>query len=95
MQLLELRLFPSTKELTESFACFHAARTHLRTTFAPEDPDVLLLAVGDGEGQRAQVSYLELGEALLARVGCVSPPGVRQMQRARAFFAKRNECLPT
>lgn len=47
-QMLELRLFPSAKELTESFACFNAAREHLSSVFRPDDPSVLAVVVGDG-----------------------------------------------
>ena len=46
--LLQLQLFPNAKELTESFACFNAARAHLAEAFRPDDPSVLLLAIGDG-----------------------------------------------
>ena len=46
-QMLELKLFPSAKELTESFACFNAARAHL-SHFRSDDPSVLCVVVGDG-----------------------------------------------
>ena len=38
----------NAKELSESFACFNAARVHLAETFLPSDPHVTLLAIGDG-----------------------------------------------
>lgn len=47
-QLLTLRLFPDAKELSESFACFHAARSRLSARFAASDPAVTMLAIGDG-----------------------------------------------
>jgi hypothetical protein len=47
-KLLELKLFPSAKELTESFSCFAAVRAHLSNEFRPDDPSVLLVCVGDG-----------------------------------------------
>ena len=47
-RMLELSLFPNAKELTESFACFNAVRTHLCDHFKPDDPSVRLVAIGDG-----------------------------------------------
>lgn len=47
-QLLALRLWPNAKELTESFACFAAAREQLADLFSPDDPSVTVVVVGDG-----------------------------------------------
>lgn len=46
--LLESKLFPDAKELTESFAAFNAWRTYLRHDFDSEDPGITLVSVGDG-----------------------------------------------
>ena len=36
------------QELTESFGCFNASRTHLSDLFSPDCTDVLVVVVGDG-----------------------------------------------
>jgi len=50
--LLELKLYPDAKELTESFAAFRAVREHLGAAFAPDDPTVTCICVGDGSMPR-------------------------------------------
>lgn len=50
-KLLELRLLPNAKELTETVAAFHAIRTHL-PSFSLTDPTIALVAVGDGATPR-------------------------------------------
>mmetsp|Transcript_47646 Transcript_47646/g.102014 ORF Transcript_47646/g.102014 Transcript_47646/m.102014 type:complete len:377 (-) Transcript_47646:412-1542(-) len=55
--LLELKLFPNAKELTESFACFAAVRTHLGSVFKPTDPEVTVLVVGDGMTPRTAALF--------------------------------------
>ena len=45
--LLELKLYPNAKEITESMAAFRAVRNNL-TDFSLNDPTVHLFAVGDG-----------------------------------------------
>jgi hypothetical protein len=48
--LLMTKIFPNAKEITESMAAYHAVR---RTKmFALNDPEVVLLAVGDGHTPR-------------------------------------------
>lgn len=46
--LLELKLFPNSKELSESFACFAAWRAHLADIFDRRDTGVSVVCVGDG-----------------------------------------------
>lgn len=46
--LLESKLFPDAKELTESFGAFNAWRTYLSREFDAEDPGITLVSVGDG-----------------------------------------------
>lgn len=46
--LLQLKIFPNAKEITESMAAFSAVRAHLWQWFRPSDPSVNLIAVGDG-----------------------------------------------
>mmetsp|Transcript_36858 Transcript_36858/g.93917 ORF Transcript_36858/g.93917 Transcript_36858/m.93917 type:complete len:406 (+) Transcript_36858:108-1325(+) len=55
--LLELKLFPNAKELTESFACFAAARAHLSSEFNPRDPTVAVVCVGDGFAPRTAALF--------------------------------------
>lgn len=55
--LLELRLFPNAKELSESFACFAACRAHLAADFSPRDPGVAVLCVGDGRTPRTAALF--------------------------------------
>ena len=45
------------QELTESFACFNAARTHVAETFRPDDAGVTLVAVGDGVTPRTAALF--------------------------------------
>lgn len=56
-QMLQLKLFPNAKELSESFACFHAAREHLGESFQPDDSRVLLVCVGDGMTPRTAALF--------------------------------------
>ncbi|CAE8592891.1 unnamed protein product, partial [Polarella glacialis] len=56
-ELLKLRLYPDAKELTESFAAFHAVRTHLSASFAPDDPAVTVVCVGDGSVPRTAALF--------------------------------------
>ena len=58
--LLELRLFPNAKELTESFSIFNAARAHLTDKefgFDFSDPAVTVIAVGDGYTPRTAALF--------------------------------------
>lgn len=47
-RLVELKVYPDAKELTESFAAFRAA-LKFREFFPLSDPDVNLVVVGDGK----------------------------------------------
>lgn len=44
--LLTNGLFPNFKEMTESFAAYHAVRRHI--PFDPQDGDVTVAVIGDG-----------------------------------------------
>ena len=58
--LLELRLFPNAKELTESFSIFNAARAYLTDKefgFDFSDPAVTVIAVGDGYTPRTAALF--------------------------------------
>lgn len=48
VDLLECKLFPDAKELSESFGAFNAWRTHLSGEFDANDESITLLSVGDG-----------------------------------------------
>lgn len=54
--LLALGLFPDAKELTESFAAYHAVRNHL-PRFSLRDPEVTLVSVGDGSTPRTAGTF--------------------------------------
>lgn len=94
-ELLRLRLFPDAKELTESFAAFHAVRKHLSSTFRPDDTDVTVVCVGDGTTPRTAALF-----AFRTKWQCyaVDPlmrdPGDRWggIDRLRATCAKIEEC---
>jgi len=53
-ELLRLRLFPNSKELTESMAVLHAVRSvpALARLFPPSDSSVTCLCIGDGTTPR-------------------------------------------
>ena len=56
--LLEMKLFPDAKELTESMAAFNAAREHLIDRgFNFKDTKTGLLAIGDGSTPRIACLY--------------------------------------
>lgn len=74
--LLALGLFPNQKEVTESFAAYHAVRTHLRD-FALSDPTVTLVAVGDGHTPRTAATF-----ALRSAWRCISvDPNLKETGR--------------
>ena len=60
--LLALGLFPNAKEVSESFAAFHAVRKHLRV-MGLEGPqafgreDITVIAVGDGSTPRTAATF--------------------------------------
>ncbi|GAB5367160.1 hypothetical protein AAMO2058_001205700 [Amorphochlora amoebiformis] len=57
--LLDLKLYPNAKEVTESFSMFSAIRKHLKEDFDPKDPSIVCIVVGDGCTPRtaAMISY--------------------------------------
>jgi hypothetical protein len=55
-RLAALRVFPDAKEVTESFAA-RAAVLRFRKAFRPDDPDVVLIAVGDGSTPRTAATF--------------------------------------
>ena len=65
-RLVELKVFPNAKELTESFAAFRAAMK-FREFFPPNDSSVQLVAVGDGKTPATAVTF-----ALQTRWSCHS-----------------------
>lgn len=55
--ILPLRIFPNTKEITESFAAHHAARKFLRKDFPLNDPNVNVICIGDGNSPRTAATF--------------------------------------
>lgn len=55
--LLALGFFPNAKEVTESFAAYSAVRRFLWQDFRPNDPNVTLIAVGDGTWPRTAATF--------------------------------------
>lgn len=55
LDLLDLRLFPDMKEVTESFAAYAAARDRLGLRL--DDPSVVMVAVGDGHTPRTAATF--------------------------------------
>jgi hypothetical protein len=55
VDMLELRLFPDMKEVTESYAAYAAVRDHCG--LALSDPSVTVLAVGDGHTPRTAATF--------------------------------------
>lgn len=53
--LLALGLFPNAKEVTESFACFRAARSVLGLD--PKDPSWTVIVIGDGTTPRTAATF--------------------------------------
>lgn len=53
--MLDLGLFPNAKEITESFACYRAARNFV--PFELSDPDVTVVVVGDGSTPRTAATF--------------------------------------
>jgi len=64
--LLAMGLFPNAKEVTESFAAYHAVRSHL-PGFSLSDRSITLLAVGDGVTPRTGATF-----ALRSAWSCIS-----------------------
>jgi len=64
--LLALGLFPDAKEVTESFAAYHAVVEHL-PAFSLSDRDITLIAVGDGCTPRTGATF-----ALRSAWNCIS-----------------------
>ena len=66
-ELVESRVFPDAKELTESFSAFNAWRTHLSDDFSADDPNITLVSVGDGHTPRTAALF-----AFRTRWNCVA-----------------------
>jgi len=54
--LIQAKLFPNAKEITESMAAFHAVRKRW-SQFPTDDPDIMLVAVGDGNTPRTAALF--------------------------------------
>lgn len=54
--MLAMKLFPNAKEISESFAAFEAIRRHLQE-LSLGDPNVTLIAVGDGGTPRTAATF--------------------------------------
>lgn len=61
------KLFPNTKEITETFSAYAAARRFLIADYARDDPSVVLVAVGDGSTPRTAAMF-----ALMTKWTCIS-----------------------
>lgn len=71
--MLALGLFPNAKEVTESFAAYHAVVRHL-PAFSLSDRSVTLIAVGDGSTPRTGATF-----ALRSAWNCISiDPALRE-----------------
>lgn len=55
--LLATEAFPNAKEISESFAAYNAARKYLKKDFSLGDPDVNVIAVGDGCSPRTALTF--------------------------------------
>lgn len=55
-QLMELKLFPNVKEITETWGCFEASH-RLETPFEWNNRDVFCIVVGDGHRPRTGATY--------------------------------------
>lgn len=64
--MLAMRLFPNAKEISESFAAYDAVRYRL-PQFSLSDPDVTIVAVGDGRTPRTAATF-----ALRSKWNCYS-----------------------
>lgn len=55
--MLSMRLFPNAKEISESFGAFHAVHTRLHPDWHLGDPDIHMVAVGDGRTPRTAATF--------------------------------------
>ena len=55
--MLDMELFPNAKEITESFAAYEAVRKYCWPRVNPSDPNVVLVAVGDGSSPRTAATF--------------------------------------
>jgi hypothetical protein len=55
--MLEMRLFPNCKEITESFAAYDAVRSKLLRHYQFGDPKVIMISVGDGSTPRTAATF--------------------------------------
>lgn len=64
--IIRERVFPNSKEITESFAAFNAVKNHLKF-FDIHDPDITALFIGDGRTPRTALLF-----AYLTQWNCIS-----------------------
>jgi hypothetical protein len=55
--MLNNKLFPNGKEITESFACYNAVRKYIWEKVSPQNNDVIFFAVGDGHQPRTGATF--------------------------------------
>lgn len=65
VDLVQHKIFPNAKEITESFGCFEAVRKNF--PFHPGDPTINIVCVGDGNTPRTAALF-----AFLTNWNCVS-----------------------
>jgi hypothetical protein len=81
--LLTNGLFPNFKEMTESFAAYHAVRRHI--PFDPQDGDVTVAVIGDGNTPRTAATF-----AFRSAWQCISiDPRLKQT----SWPIRRLECI--
>jgi hypothetical protein len=56
--LITNKIFPNSKEITESFAAYNTVRKYFwRIGFQPSDPSITLFAIGDGKTPRTGATF--------------------------------------
>ena len=65
-ELIELKLFPTAKEITESMAAFQAVINYI-PEISLKDPDINLISIGDGVSPRTSGLF-----AFRSKLNCVS-----------------------
>jgi hypothetical protein len=89
--LVEHKLFPDAKELSESFSAFNAWRTHLAGDFRGDDSSVTVVSVGDGTTPRTAALF-----AFRTKFQCVAldpqmNPKEYGIERLQSYKAKIEE----
>ena len=92
-ELLQNRLFPDAKELSESFGAYNAWRRHLSKTFHAEDDDITLISVGDGQTPRtaALFAYRTKWQCIAVDPEMNEKEQTYNIQRLQHFRAKIEE----